>query len=371
VIISGIVNEIELTRELIRINSENPPGNEREIAKFIKDFLEDLKISTELIEFEPNRFNAVASIGSGKGLMLNGHMDTVPAGGNWKYNPFEGKIVNGKIYGRGASDMKGGLAAILIAVKNLSKEKFKKKLLLTFVADEEVALKGSEHLIKNRKEIFKNIKYGIMGECTDLRVRIAQKGIVQIKVKFKGKAAHGSKPELGDNAIYKATDFIQELKRLIEQLKKRRNIILGSGTINVGTINGGTKINVVPDFCNVEIDRRIIPGETPDYAIKQIRKILKKLKLKADIELGKSRLPLQLSKSLELIKILKSITKTNLVGESGYTEAELFYRDAGVPCVSFGPGISELAHTANEYILIKNLKKATKIYEKIIRKVCL
>jgi len=366
------MNEIELTQELIRINSENPPGNEGEVAKFIKDFLEDLKISTELIEFEKNRIDVVASIGSGKGMMLNGHMDTVPIGSNWTFDPLGGKIANGKIYGRGASDMKGGIACILAAVKNLSKENFKRKLLLTFVADEEVALKGSEYLIKNRRAIFKDIKYGIIGECTDLRARIAQKGIVHVKVKFKGKAAHGSKPELGDNAIYKAADFIQELRKLIERLKNKKNPLLGSGTINVGTINGGTKINVVPDFCNIEVDRRIIPGETPNYAIKQIRKILKKLKLKADIELEtNSRLPMQLNKNLELVRILKSVTKTKLVGESGYTEAELFYRDAGVPCISFGPGISELAHTANEYIPIKNLQKATKIYEEIIRKVCL
>jgi acetylornithine deacetylase/succinyl-diaminopimelate desuccinylase family protein len=367
------MNEMELTQELIRINSENPPGNEREVAKYIKDFLDDLKIPAEIIEFEANRFDVVSFLGNGDGLMLNGHMDTVPAGdlNKWNYNPFEGKIVNGKIYGRGASDMKGGIASILSAVKNLSKEKFKKKLLLTFVADEEVALKGSEYLIKNKKEIFKDVKYGVIGECTNLRARIAQKGIVQIKVKFKGKAAHGSKPERGDNAIYKAVDFVQELRKLIEQLKKRRNIILGSGTINVGTISGGTKINVVPDFCNVEIDRRIIPGETIDYAVNQIKKIIKKLKLKADIELGNNRLPMQLNKNLELIRILKNITKTKLVGESGYTEAELFYRDAGVPCFSFGPGISELAHTVNEYIPIKNLQKATRIYEKIIRKVCL
>lgn len=367
------MNEIELTQELVRINSENPPGNEREIAKFIKDFLDDLKIPAEIIEFEKNRFDVVASIGNGSGLMLNGHMDTVPAGdlNKWKYNPFEGKIIGGKIYGRGASDMKGGIASILIAVKNLSRKNFKRKLLLTFVADEEVEAKGSFHLIRNRKDMLRDIKYGIMGECTDLRLRIAQKGIVKIKVKFKGKAAHGSKPELGVNAIYKATDFIQEVRKLIEQLKKRKNILLGSGTINVGVIKGGTKINVVPEFCDVEIDRRIIPGETPQIAINQLRKILKKLKLKAEIEVSKNRLPMQLSENLEIIKILKSITKAKSVGESGYTEAELFYRDGGFPCFSFGPGVSELAHTTNEYIPIKNLQKATKIYEELIRRVCL
>jgi len=367
------MNEIELTQELVRINSENPPGNESQVAKFIKDFLDDLKFSTEIVEFEKNRVNLVASIGTGKGLMLNGHMDTVPIGDlkNWKYDPFEGKISNGKIYGRGTSDMKGGIAAILAAAKRLPNEKFKGKLLLTFVADEEVAMRGSSYLIKNRKEIFKDVKYGIMGECTNLNARIAQKGIADIKVKFRGKAAHGSKPELGDNAIYKASDFIQEIRKLIEDLKKKKNPMLGSGTINVGTINGGTKVNVVPDVCNIEIDRRIIPGETPKIAVDQIRKILKRLKLKADIEVLNKRLPMQLNKNLELIRILQDITKTKFLGESGYTEAELFYRDAGIPCFSFGPGISELAHVANEYIPIKNLKKATKVYEELIKRVCL
>ena len=367
------MNEVELTQELVRINSENPPGNERGIAKYIKDFLEDLKISSELIEFEPNRCDVVASIGNGKGLMINGHMDTVPIGdlNKWKYNPLEGKIINGKLYGIGSSDMKGGIAATLIAVKNLSKENFKRKLLLTFVADEEVVAKGSSYLIKNRKDLLKDIKYGIMGECTNLRARIAQKGIVKMKLTFKGKSAHGSKPELGDNAIYKASDVIQELRKLIENLKKKKNPLLGSGTINVGVIKGGTKVNVVPDLCEIEIDRRIIPGETPKLAINQIKNIVKKLKLKADYEIDKSRLPMQLSEKLELIKLLKSITKIDFVGESGYTEAEMFYRDARIPCISFGPGISELAHTKNEYIPIKNLQKATNVYEKLIRKVCL
>ena len=124
------MNEIELTQELVRINSENPPGNEEAIAKYIKDFLEDLNISTDLIEFEKNRFDVVASLGNGSGLMLNGHMDTVPAGdvSNWKYNPFEARVVDGKIFGRGTSDMKGGIASILAAVKNLSKENLKKTL---------------------------------------------------------------------------------------------------------------------------------------------------------------------------------------------------------------------------------------------------
>jgi acetylornithine deacetylase/succinyl-diaminopimelate desuccinylase family protein len=367
------MNEIELTQELVRINSENPPGDEKQIAKFIKDFLEDLKISTELIEFDKNRFDVIASVGSGKGLMFNGHMDTVPLGdlSKWRYYPLEGKIANGNIYGRGSSDMKGGIASILAAVKNLSKENFKRKLLLTFVADEEVAMRGTRYLIENKKEIFKDIKYGLVAECNDLNITIAQKGITDVTVKFNGKAAHGSRPELGDNAIYKAADFIQELRKLIVKLKKKRDAVLGSGTINVGVIKGGTKVNVVPDYCEVEVDRRMIPGETVQVAVKQLKSILKKLGLRAEIITKNNRLPMKIDKNLEIIKILNGIGKFKPTGSSGYTEIELYYRDAGVPCVTIGPGISNQAHVANEFIPIKNLQKATKIYEKVIRKVCL
>jgi len=118
------MDEVKLTQELVRINSENPPGNEKEIAKFIRDYLDDLKIPVKLIKFDRNRFNVIASLGKGDGLMLAGHTDTVPTGDpkNWKFNPFGGKIVDDKIYGRGSTDMKSGLAAILTAVKKFKKE---------------------------------------------------------------------------------------------------------------------------------------------------------------------------------------------------------------------------------------------------------
>jgi len=260
----------------------------------------------------------------------------------------------------------------LTAVKKLARENFKKKLFLAFVADEEATQLGTEYLINKRKSLLSGIKYGIVGECTELKIRIAQKGITMFKVKFRGKAAHGSKPEFGDNAILKASDFIQELKNLSKKLKKVKTPLLGSGTINVGKISGGIKVNVVPDFCEIEIDRRLVPSETPKLAIKQIKDLLKKLKLKAEIEImKKGRLPMNIKETSKIVKTLRSIIKTKMVGESGYTEAEMYYRDAGIPCVACGPGISALAHVSNEYIPIKNIKKGVKVYEKLIKKVCL
>jgi len=366
------MNEVELTQELVKINSENPPGNEKEIAKFVYDYLDDLKIPTELMKIEGNRFNVVGVLGKENGLMLNGHLDTVPAGDlkNWKYDPFSGKIANGKLYGRGTSDMKGGVASMLAAVKNLTKEKFKRKLLLAFVADEEVGFKGSMYLIKKRKSLLSDIKYGVVGEPREMNIGIANKGIVEVRVNFFGKSAHGSKPWLGDNAILKTSKFIQKLDRLSKNLKIKDSL-LGKGTINVGIMKGGTKVNVVPDFCEIEIDRRIVPKETPQMVLNQIKSLAKEFGNKVKVEIIEGRLPLKISKDSEIVRILQQITKSKLVTSTGYNESELYYRNCGIECVACGPGTSDAAHVANEFIKISNLKKGTIIYENLIRKWCL
>jgi acetylornithine deacetylase/succinyl-diaminopimelate desuccinylase-like protein len=193
-----------------------------------------------------------------------------------------------------------------------------------------------------------------------------------LKIRFKGKAAHGSKPELGDNAILKASDFIQELKILTKKLKKKKDPLLGSGTINVGKIVGGLKVNMVPDYCEVEIDRRLIPGETPSIAVKQIKNVLKKLRLRAKIEyLNEPRLAMKISKNSKIVKMIQNIIKTRTLGESGYTESELYYRECGIEIVSFGPGDPKLAHVNNEYIKISKIKKAVRVFETLIKKWCL
>jgi succinyl-diaminopimelate desuccinylase len=366
------MNEIELTQELVNINSENPPGNEKQIAKFIYDYLDSLKIPAELMKIEKNRFNVVGALGKGNGLMLNGHLDTVPVGDlkKWRYDPFSGKVVDGKLYGMGASDMKGGVAAMLAAVKTLAREEYKRKLLLTFVADEEANSKGSTYLIKKRGSLLKDVKYGVIGEPREMDIGIANKGIAEFKVKFFGKSAHGSKPELGDNAILKASKFVQKINKLSKNLKIKDSL-LGKGTINVGTIRGGVKVNVVPDFCEVELDRRIVPGETPQIALSQIRNLLKEFGEKAEIEIINGRLPLKISKKSLIVKLLKEMTKGKLVISTGYNESELYYRNCGIECISCGPGTPETSHTANEFIKIKYLKKGTIIYENLIRKWCL
>ena len=365
------MNEIELTQELVEIDYQNPTHNEKEIAEFIKDFLEDLKLYAEIEEFDKNRSSVVASIGKGEGLLLNGHIDTVPPVSEWTKDPFKAKVEGNKIFGLGSSDMKGGVAAILIAVSKLAKEKFKRKLLLTFVADEEVSQRGSEHLIAKRKDLFKDVEYGIVAEPTELKIVNAQKGICDFKVYFSGKAAHASIPEKGDNAIYKATAFVEELKNLIKDLSKNKNRVLGSPTINVGRIEGGIKFNIVPDNCFVEVDRRLIPGETVESAKEELEKILKKLHIDGKVENLGGRLPLQISEKSKIIQELLKIKKLKLSYFSGYTEAELYKTKAGVECIVFGPGTGSCIHSGDEYIEIDQLKEATRIYEQLIRNWCL
>jgi acetylornithine deacetylase/succinyl-diaminopimelate desuccinylase family protein len=372
------MNVTELTQELVRINSENPPGNEKAIAGFVKDFLEDAGIQAELIGSGGNRFNVAASIGNGEGgLMFNGHLDTVPIGEGWTKEPLGGELADGKVYGRGAFDMKGGIACMLMTAQRFAKEELKSRLLFTFVADEEAGGRfGSAYLIKERKDLFEGIKMGVIAEPTGVdRVRVAQKGIADIRVTFTGKAAHGSRPGLGDNAIMKAVEFINEVKQLSNQLASTKHEMLGPGTINVGKIVGGVKVNVVPDRCMVDIDRRIIPGETPETAVKQFQEILDRLKLEAKIEALAARNPMILPKDSPLLKeILAVLPSAELVGMSGYTEMEMYSRELGMDCVTWGTGSKEgmdMAHVADEYVDVEELEKTVTLYEKLVRRLCL
>lgn len=372
------MNVVELTQELVRINSENPPGNEEAIAKFVKKFLEDSGIKAELIKSGERRYNVAASIGKGEGgMMFNGHLDTVPIGEGWTEKPLGGELKDGKIYGRGAFDMKGGVAAIMVLARKLAKEKLKKRILFTFVADEEAGGDyGSEYLIKNRKGLFRGIKMGIIAEPVGIdNIRIAQKGIAGIRVTFTGKAAHGSRPERGDNAILKAVDFINGVEKLKKQLLGKKHALLGPATINVGKIDGGTKMNVVPDKCVVDIDRRLIPGETPESSLKQFTDILDRLGVKARIEQMTARNPMELSTDSPLIKeIMKLVPNAKLAGIAGYTETEMYNKELGMDCLSWGAGLKgdtlDMAHVADEYTEVEELKRTVELYEKLARRLC-
>ncbi len=364
------VDVAKLTSDLVNIRSESEKDGEAEVSKYINEYLQDLGIQSEITEFAKGRCSVTASVGRGEGLMLNGHIDTVPIGdkSKWKYGT-EAKVVNGNIYGRGTSDMKGGVAAILAAISDIDLSKAKRRLAFAFVADEEVMSRGSEWLIKNRKEFFRNVKYGIIAEPTDMHLQVAQKGITEMIVTVKGVGAHGSKPELGRNAITDASRFIVALEKLKKSLKVKDKM-LGKGTINVGLIKGGTAVNVVPDYCEIAIDRRLVPRETPEIASAQVKKVLDSVNMDYKLEVFNSRPPFKLGESAYIVKFLSKIIPGIHIGTTGYTEAELYKSMANMDCVVFGPGAKPVMHIANEYVSISNLAKSRKYFSQIMQKWC-
>ncbi|EQD60675.1 acetylornithine deacetylase or succinyl-diaminopimelate desuccinylase [mine drainage metagenome] len=370
---------VELTKELIDIPSESARDGEVGVAKYVTDYLKGIGLEPELITFNSNNANVIVSIGSGEGLMFNGHMDTVPLGDPslWT-NGISAAVIDDKVYGRGASDMKGGIACMLAALANLgiAKKQLKRRLLFTFVANEETDFRGSDYLLDNRKELFEGVKYGIIGEASFINSKInlqtAQKGAISLEVTFRGKAAHGSRPWLGDNAIVKAARFITEYQKLADSFEVTDEL-LGKGTANISIVNGGNAINVVPDSCKVSIDRRIVPGETPELAIAQVKEVIKRLGIEADVEMPVSRNAFRLADDSPIITIMKRIIGEdfNTIGATGYTEAELYKAKAGIDSVVFGPGEKEIIHQADEYVTIGNLRKTQEVYEKVITEWCL
>jgi acetylornithine deacetylase/succinyl-diaminopimelate desuccinylase family protein len=375
------MDTINLAKKLVSINTENPPGNEKEIVKFLVDYLRKNGFYAYTQKFG-NKENVIAYSSKPENaiLMLSAHMDTVPIGNkkNWKFNPF-GEIKNKRLYGRGSCDVKGPMAAMISAGIEAIKEDLKRGFVLTFTCDEETLSEGAMLLAKNKKKFLKNVKSAIIAEPTNLRMVSCHKGVIELLIKFYGKSAHGSKPENGINAIYSAVDFISELRKFYEKINKS-HYILGKPTFNVGVIKGGFKVNVVPDYCEIEIDRRIIPGESLNTVKNEFEEIIRRLKKKnkefrAEIEVVTSHPALFTSEKSDIVKNVAKVLKkfnmnSNPIGVSYYTEAEIFSRIANIDSVVIGPGDAKNAHVVNEFIKISDLIKAKEIYKDIIFSFC-
>jgi len=361
---------VRLALDMVNIKSDGAKDGEREVAEYISGYLDGIGIKSEIIEYSRRRCNVIAQIGEGEGLMLNGHMDTVPLGdiGLWT-NGTGGKIIGGKIFGRGSSDMKGGIAAILAGLHAAQVKRPKRRLVLAFVADEENGLTGSTWLLKNRKAFFRNVKYGIIAEPTDMAIHIAQKGIAHIRLVVKGKSAHGSVPWLGRNAIVDMSKAIDAISKL-EGSFKIKDKLLGKGTINVGRISGGNAINIVPERCEIEIDRRLVPGESPELALSQIRGAIRKLGIDYEIEVTLARSPFSLPESSRIVKLVSCVTGGKVSGTYGYTEIELYKALGNIDSLIFGPGATRTIHRPDEYISIADLKRCSGYFSAIISSWC-
>jgi acetylornithine deacetylase len=351
------------------------------IARWIKDYLEDIGAQVDLQIVEPDRANVVGKLGPGKkaGLLLSGHIDVVLAGeaSLWEETtPFEPRLKGGKLFGRGACDMKGPDACILDSARQLSKEDFKRQLTVSFTAGEDTGGWFVNRLISENKVNRDDAAFGIIPEPSMMDIVRTHKGGGSAKVLIYGRAAHSNRPELGVNAIMKASDFLQEFKRHQRRLQRERNRLLGPTTMECTLINGGFKANIIPDRCLLTINSRLIPGHDDPEIIKgwfndMITRCREKdPDFKADLIDVTASQPLDVPEDSEVVRLLKSILKKEPIGVPYYTEA-VSYSRAGIPTVICGPGSIDQAHTPDEYITVKQLDLGVNLFKEVIKRVCL
>jgi succinyl-diaminopimelate desuccinylase len=363
---------IRLTQKLIQINSENPPGNEAKIACFVKDYLDKLGLKVKTYEFCRCRTNVIATLEGKKKkycLLITPHLDTVPAGKSWKMEPFSGRVMKNRIYGLGATDCKGNLAASLEAIRSIVEDGYALDYNLIFAAtaDEE---SGSElGLIPLLEKKILKANAAVVLDSDDFDIVVTQKGLLHLKVKIQGKRAHGAYPWRGINAIDIALKIINEIK--IIRLRSPRNKYLRPPTINTGTIQGGDKVNVVADWCEFELDHRFLPGMSAKEFLKTLKRIAAKYTRKFKIEIEGIQQPYQINPRhplvLNLIRAMRRLKASpRIKGSEGATVIS-FFQHEGIPAVATGFGSSGCAHIADEYVKIENLYKGAKALEEFLK----
>lgn len=371
---------VELAKSLIGFNTEIPPGNEEGCARFVHDFLADLHVpgaDLRLDRFEAGRANLVARFGPKEpGLLLGGHIDVVPAGdeSEWSTPPFEGVLRGGRLYGRGAADMKTGLAAILKAVEAASKGKMRRGLLLVATAGEEVGFDGLKALYARKLIPGGAAKLGVMGEPTMLRPIRGHKGLADFRITVRGRSGHASRPDLGVNAIEKCASIVKALSAWSRSLGKAPDRDLGSTLATPTMVRGGTKSNVIPDSCELIVDSRWVPKHGTAFVEKGLNSMIASLKRKdpsldARVELLYDSPALKLPPGHPAVRLAESLSGFKSEVAPYGTEAAL-YAEHGIPSLVLGPGSLKQAHVIDEFVEVSEAEKALSIYSRMIESVC-
>jgi succinyl-diaminopimelate desuccinylase len=367
---------VRLLSDLVRLPTLNPPGAELPGAELLARELAQRGFRPELTEIAPNRANVIARLpGSGEApsLLFNGHIDVVPPGElPWKHPPFGAVIEGGRLYGRGASDMKSGLAAMLIALDVLSRsgKKLRGDVIFSAVADEEIGVSGSLRLAA--EGLTRGVGAVVIGEPTGFNVYIAQKGTYWVELETVGATAHGSMPHLGRNAIVDMQALLSEV--LAIPLEEGPDPSLGRTTLNVGTIHGGVGPNVVPDACRASLDIRLPPGITQEAMHARLEAAVARAHtrlpgLEARVRTTGSRPGAATPPHDPIVRCALQLCREKLgrhqepLPTPGYaTDASALCADPPIPFVVIGPGKEELAHKPDEYIDIEDYLKAIELY---------
>ena len=366
---------LSLLKDMIATNSENPPGREDEVAKILRDHMEAHGISCKSVG-PSKRPNLIFSSHDGeKGeLVMHGHMDTVPIGDpdSWDYDPVASEIVGGFLYGRGACDMKGPVAALTEALIRYSEEKHDKPLLILTTSDEESGCSGAEEVAKSGE--LNGIKFGVCAEPTELQVLVGEKGIFWSKVIAEGKSAHGSRPEEGVNAIQLCMDALNAITS--EPYPYEQHDLLGHPTISIGIIQGGIKVNVVAAQCEAQVDMRTMMGQTPDSLLEQMNERIYSIGLsdRVSVEYIHGKPAVITPKDSEIVHVaveqVEKITGIRpTLGSATYgTDCSVLQPKVGIMNVICGPGSIEQAHQPNEFVKLDQVYQSVDVYLGIARK---
>ena len=367
-----------LLADLVAIPSMNPMGRgrtgkeytEQAIADYVVGYLKRHFVDAELQEHLPGRPNVLATISAGAPdtVLLEAHLDTVHADG-MIIEPFKPDVRDGKLFGRGSCDTKGSMAAFLqAAVESVkSPKQLRHNILLLFVSDEEYKFAGAQFAA--RRGI--RADFGIAGEPTQLKIVRAHKGVTRWKIATRGVAAHSAYPERGKNAIYSMSKVIGRLEEYAAKLYVADpHPVLGSPSLSVGVVEGGQAVNVVPDRCWIEIDRRTLPNETTESVLTPVKSLLDGLNdwemKEPHLSVGGMEVAANAPIVRSLARSIKDVCGDVVVEGAQYATDAGIYNAVGIPTVVFGPGDIAQAHTESEYLELHQLSQAVEIIRRFL-----
>ncbi len=365
---------LEILSKLVRFRTVNPPGKTASCAQFISSLFQREKIKAKLIETEAEKVNVMAWLkgqSPGKTLLFNGHLDVVPPGADWPVDPFSAIFKKGELWGRGTCDMKSGIAAMIASLTAIKRSRvsFPGEIIFSGVCDEESgSKKGTQFLLK---EGLIRADMAICSEPTDMAVEIGNRGQMSVEIKVAGRSSHAGRSHLGLNAIHFAADIIEKLKKL--KLKSSRNELfeVPTGSLSVTKIQGGLTDDMIPDRCFLTVDIRLLPGDTFDSTLEQIKQEIEKMENPEGIKISYRMhgnfppclIPVDSPVSQAVIHNYgKVLGEEPLIrAKSAATDASHLVA-AGIPTVIFGPGNSQYSHTNQERVSLSKVMASVRIY---------
>jgi succinyl-diaminopimelate desuccinylase len=372
---------IELSRRLVRIESENPPGNERRCAEFVADWFADRGIEADLVTApDPDRPQVAARVGDGDPtVVLNGHLDVVPAGdhANWRHDPYGGEVEDGRLYGRGSADMKSGIAVAMCATADLREDLVDGDLDGSVVFHGAMGEESGEAGTKTLLERGYDGDYGVVLEPTGLRTATKTKGTAWYEITVEGEPSHASSPDQGHSAVADAQQVYDRLVDYDARVRERADDLLGTAYATVTGFEAGTKANVVPEEARLVLDRRVLPGESFEAVHAEVDDLLASVAADHDLsvswELRETLRPSETPTDGVVATTVREHSAaiadvpTDPWGIPAGTDTRNLINDAGMEAVTWGPGDLDQAHTTDESIEVAEVTDAREILGRAVR----